>query len=101
MSGNDLLGDRQAKPRATAVGRARGIQPVELLEDHAELGSGNWVALVFEAHDHAVGRLLGKDPNGRPLVAVRNRVLHHVVEHARHLVAIDEHDETRGCLHLN
>ena len=101
MRPHDLLGNGQAQPRTAAVGRARSVQTVELLKDHAELGSGNRVALILKPHRHAATLLLGNNANGRALVAVRDGVLHYVVEHARHLVAIDEHDQAGRGLDLD
>ena len=47
---------------------------------------------------HRRGRLC-LDSNRGPIVAVGDRVLHHVVEHARHLIAVDKRHEPLGDVH--
>ena len=96
MRAHDLLRDGKSKPRAAAIRRARRIEPVKLLENQLELGLGDGVALVLEANDNPlVIATLGQNANSCVVVAVGDGISHHVVEHARHLVAIDERAKTR------
>ena len=51
----DFLRNSQTKAGAAAICRTRGIQAVELLKNHLELGRGNGVSLILKAYAHAGG----------------------------------------------